>query len=159
MRTTTPDAGTRDPEQQATYVAEWRVERWMAAEGPVTVFGSTWDVEADPVFPSLDAVRAWVGSTCAELGVEPPRVQTRRGQQGRADYRPATATLHLPDRVDNNYGLLRSTVLHELAHHLTHGSGHDATFRAALVDLYRRAGAPTAAHLLNLAFWEGNLHV
>lgn len=150
---------THDPEQQATYVAEWRVERWMAADGPVTVFGSTWDVEPDRLLPGLDTVRAWVASLCAELGVDPPVIATRRGHLGKAHYDEHTRTLRLPDRGDNNFGLLGSTVLHELAHHLTPGSGHGPGFRTALIDLYRRAGSPVAAHLLQLAFWEGDLDV
>lgn len=131
----------------------------MASPTPVTVFGSTWDVEPDPLLGDLDAVRAYVTKLAAEHGVTPPTVRTRRGQQGRAHYTPATATLHLPDRADNNFGLLRSTVLHEFAHHLTRGEPHGPEFRGRLVELYRSADSPTAAHLLHLAFAEGGLDV
>jgi putative metallohydrolase (TIGR04338 family) len=50
-------------------------------------------------------------------------------------------------------------VLHELAHAMTPGHGHDTVFCSKLVELVERCIAPEAGLLLAAAFGERGVHV
>lgn len=94
----------------------------------------------------------------------PVRVRERRGQ-GKAHYEPLTATLALP--LKNRAFGRESTLLHELAHHLSVSEGlpstpagtrwHGVEFRNAMLFLVSAVLGEAAALILRAAYYDSGV--
>lgn len=152
-----------DPDQKATYRAEDRFQRWLAAATPtVTIDVTTYTPEIEARFVAPADVQRYVNRVLAHLrdgmkdygGTERQavHVRSRRGH-ARAEY--GMGVLSIPSfEAGGSWALRESVVLHELAHHLAglSAGGHGATFRATFIRLLEDMGKPVWAELLHLAF-------
>ncbi|MCH9668470.1 MAG: TIGR04338 family metallohydrolase [Actinomycetia bacterium] len=150
----------------AVYGAE---DQWSAVldrGGPVDFHGSLLNVPMQKRFADIPSVQRYVDEVLALESIREKYpnagsvcVRERRGQT-KAHYEPATATLALP--VDNRVFGRESTVLHELAHHLSVSEGlpalhtgtrwHGAEFRAAMLFLVSVVLGEEAALLLRAGY-------
>ncbi|MBB4854240.1 putative metallohydrolase (TIGR04338 family) [Mycobacteroides chelonae] len=155
----------------AVYAAE---DQWSAVidrGGIVNFHGSLINVPMQKRFADIPSVQRYVDGVLASDSVReqypnagPVCVRERRGQS-RAHYEPSTATVAIPMK-DRTYGR-ESTVLHELAHHLSVSEGLPATssgtrwhgeeFRRAMIFLVTvMLGEPTAL-LLRSGYYASGL--
>ncbi len=152
-----------DPDRQATYRAEDRLQRWLATANPsVTIDVTVHTPEAEARFVAPADVQRYVDRVLDHLreGAKdysgqqrlPVRVRARRGH-ARAEYGSGVLSIP-PFEVGGAWALRESVVLHELAHHLAgpNASGHGAPFRATFIRLLEDIGKPVWAELLHLAF-------
>lgn len=150
----------------AVYGAE---DQWSAVldrGGPVNFHGSHLNVPLQKRFADIASVQGYVDTVLASDSVRqrypnagPVRVRERRGQ-GKAHYEPSTATVAIP-MVNRAFGR-ESTVLHELAHHLSVSEGlpatrsgtrwHGAEFRHAMLFLVDAVLGAEAALLLRAGY-------
>ncbi len=150
----------------AVYGAE---DQWSAVldrGGPVNFHGSLLNVPTQKRFADIPSVQRYVDGVLAleSVGEQypdagPVRVRERRGQS-RAHYEPSTATLAIP--MDNRMFGRESTVLHELAHHLSVSKGlpalptgtrwHGLEFRGAMLFLVSAVLGEEAALLLRAGY-------
>lgn len=155
-----------DPDQKAVYTAEDRLQRWLDHAGPVTVYGSTWDLEPEARFGQVADIQTYVDKVLAHVGcARPVMVRERRGPS-RAEYGGAVIAIP-PHRVGGQWAMREYIVLHELAHHLDaaaqvpallrFGGAHGPSFRAQYLNLLSSLGRPTWAYLLGCAFADAGL--
>lgn len=135
-----------------TYLAEESVAAMADTGTPVTVVGSTWDIEPMPTMSLVETVTHLCDQTCTALGVPPVTVRVSRSRQ-RYYYRDDDQTVNL---IAIRPWITRA-ILHEVAHHLVHHRGiddadHGPGFRQALVDTVIASGRPTYARLLAIQF-------
>lgn len=150
----------------AVYGAE---DQWSAVldrGGPVNFHGSHLNVPLQKRFADIASVQRYVDTVLASDSVRqrypnagPVRVRERRGQ-GKAHYEPSTATVAIP-MVNRAFGR-ESTVLHELAHHLSVSEGlpatrsgtrwHGVEFRHAMLLLVDAVLGAEAALLLRAGY-------
>lgn len=160
-------AKQRDTEKSATYAAEDRVKRWTTVDGPVRVFGSSWDVERVARFTDIPAIQTYVGQVLAHLltvgdyttrAAIPVTVRARRGPRW-AMYWAGSHEIAIPEPDRWDWACNELTVLHEIAHHLTPGTGHSPAFRAALARLLEVTNHPVLGYMTRLAFLDAGLAV
>ncbi|WP_158166600.1 TIGR04338 family metallohydrolase [Mycolicibacterium smegmatis] len=150
----------------AVYGAE---DQWSAAldrGGVVDFHGSHLYVPLQKRFADISSVQRYVDAVLALDSIReaypnagPVRVRERRGQ-GKAHYEPSTATVAIP--MENRAFGRESTVLHELAHHLSVSDGlstspngtrwHGAEFREAMLFLVSVVLGEPAALLLRAGY-------
>ena len=138
------------------------LEHRSRSEEPVLaeVGGSRILLPLERRFGDVAAAQAYVDKVCALPSVraafpragQPVRVRTRKGQK-RAHYEHI-GVIALPEGIGRSHGLRETTVLHELAHHLTCGHGHDETWQNCLLFLLETAMGPEAALVLRM-LWAG----
>lgn len=146
----------RDVERSAVYDCEHRVERLRAKGGPVEMFGSTWDVEAEIRFETIESMQAVADRVTDLYGVRRVTVVARGGFR-QATYR--SGTIAIPTRASSDgWALTLFVLLHELAHHLA-GGNHDPGFRAVQLDLLRKLDQPISATLLGMCYAERGLRI
>jgi putative metallohydrolase (TIGR04338 family) len=157
---------TPDPDQKAVYTAEDRLQRWLDHPGPVTVYGSTWDLEPEARFGQVTDVQTYVDKVLGHIGcARPVTVRERRGASC-AEYSPGV--IAIPSRrVGGQWAMREYIVLHELAHHLDpaiqvpallrFGGAHGPSFRTTYLNLLSSLGRPTWAYLLRCAFADAGL--
>lgn len=137
----------------------------------VNFHGSHITVPVQKRFADIPSVQKYVDNVLA-LGpirenypnAGPVRVRERRGQ-GKAHYEPSTATVAIPLR--NRVFGRESTVLHELAHHLSVSAGlpvtrsgtrwHGEEFRRAMIILVGVTLGEPAALLLRAGYHSSGL--
>lgn len=124
------------------------------------------DVPLQKRFADIPSVQRYVDGVLALDAIRqqypnagPVRVRERRGQ-GKAHYEPSTATVAIP-MANRAFGR-ESTVLHELAHHLSVSEGlpatpsgtrwHGVEFREAMLFLVGIALGEPAALLLRAGY-------
>lgn len=132
----------------AVYDAERLWSAILDRGGTVDFHGSRLWLPAQRRFADLASMQRYADEVLARAEITarhpaagPVRVRERRGQT-RAHYEPATATIAIPLR-NRDYGR-ESTLLHELAHHLSVSDGLSA--------------APTGTRWHGPAFREAMLH-
>ena len=150
-----------DPQKLATYRAEDRLLRWLEVADPtVTVDVTSYEPERDERFVAPADVQRYVDRVLEHLrtsgkdygGFEFQPV-TVRARQGKTKATYAFGVISIPPfEVGGSWALRASVVLHEIAHHLSGGDGHGASFRATFMRLLEDVGKPVWAELLHLAF-------
>lgn len=146
---------TADLGRARVYEGERRLAQLRRRGGPVTVYGSTWDVERETRFETIESIQAVCDRITRWLGGAPVQVRERRGH-ARATY--LDGVIAIPTRrTSDGWALTLLTVLHEVAHHRSAGDGHGPRFRAALLDLLRLCDQGVSAGLLRLFWAEGGL--
>lgn len=154
----------------AVYGAE---DQWSAVldrGGTVDFHGSHINVPLQKRFADIASVQRYVDAVLALEPVReafpnagPVRVRARRGQ-GKAHYEPSTATMAIP--LHNRAFGRESTVLHELAHHLSVSQGltatsanrwHGVEFREAMLFLVSVMLGESAALLLRAGYYSSGV--
>jgi len=155
----------------AVYGAE---DQWSAVldrGGTVDFHGSHINVPLQKRFADIPSVQRYVDAVLALEPVReafpnagPVRVRERRGQ-GKAHYEPSTATMAIP--LHNRAAGRESTVLHELAHHLSVSQGltatpsgnrwHGVEFREAMLFLVGVMLGESAALLLRAGYYSSGV--
>ncbi len=155
----------------AVYSAENQWSAVLDRGGLVNFHGSHMNVPMQKRFADIPSVQQYVDGVLALEAIRekypnagPVRVRERRGQ-GKAHYEPSTATVALP-MEDRAFGR-ESTVLHELAHHLSVSEGlsatpsgtrwHGAEFRRAMIFLVSVVLGDPAALLLRAGYYAAGL--
>lgn len=150
----------------AVYDAEHLWSVLLDRGGPVDFHGSLLYLPVQKRFADLASVQRYadrvlalpaIGGQYPQAG--PVRVRQRRGPQ-RAHYEPATATIAMPMQ-NRAYGR-ESTVLHELAHHLSVSAGipaspagtrwHGKQFREVMLHLVTEVLGEPAALVLRAGY-------
>lgn len=133
--------------------------------------GSHMNVPMQKRFADIPSVQKYVDKVLALEAIRekypnagPVRVRERRGQ-GKAHYEPSTATVAIP--MENRAFGRESTVLHELAHHLSVSEGlpamrsgtswHGVEFRNAMIFLVSIVLGEPAALLLRAGYHSAGL--
>ena len=147
-----------DSQREAVYHAEHRLRRWLDQTGPVTVFGSRWDLEPDIRFVGIPDVQRYVDKVLGHLGRDDKvGVRARRGMR-KAHY--CDGVISIPPRsIGGEWALREIVVLHEIAHHLAGVHGHGPLFTRAFLDLLDATGKPMTARVLQAAFWEAGVQI
>lgn len=141
-----------DSEKQIVYAAERQLGQMIAVGGPVRALGRTWELEPEQKFATPSSASLFTTLTCMELGLPPVKVRERRGEL-LSHYQASKREIALA-----SWGWTRTTLCHELAHHLTqtrwHIGDHDVSFRMAMMEILAHTGAPVQAELLG-ELWRG----
>lgn len=133
--------------------------------------GSEINVPVQKRFADIPSVQMYVDRVLALEAVRgrypnagPVTIRERRGQ-GKAHYEPSTSTVAIP--LEKRAFGRESTVLHELAHHLSVSEGlpktrsgtrwHGAEFRRAMIFLVSVVLGETAALLLRAGYHSAGL--
>ena len=133
--------------------------------------GSHMNVPMQKRFADIPSVQKYVDKVLALEAIRekypnagPVRVRERRGQ-GKAHYEPSTATVAIP--MENRAFGRESTVLHELAHHLSVSEGlpatrsgirwHGVEFRNAMTFIVSIVLGEPAALLLRAGYHSAGL--
>jgi putative metallohydrolase (TIGR04338 family) len=155
----------------AVYEAEHQWSAVLDRGGMVNFHGSHMEVPLQKRFADIPSVQSYVDRVLALEPVRetypnagPVRVRERRGQS-KAHYEPSTATVAIP--LDNRAFGRESTVLHELAHHLSVSDGlpaspsgtrwHGAEFRDAMLFLVNVVLGDEAALLLRAGYHSSGI--
>jgi len=150
----------------AVYGAEHQWSAVLDRGGVVNFHGSHINVPLQKRFADIPSVQKYVDAVLALDPIReafpnagPVRVRERRGQ-GKAHYEPSTATVAIP--LDTRSFGRESTVLHELAHHLSVSGGlsaslngtrwHGTEFREAMLFLVSVVLGEPAALLLRAGY-------
>jgi putative metallohydrolase (TIGR04338 family) len=168
------------PDTREVYAAEDLFAGWLddASRRPgeplrirVGESVQTFEPETEPRFTDPAHVQEFVDRVLAHLAATESRyddgsgldlarvpvvVRARRGRT-RAHYeydeRPARGVIAIPPReVGGAWSLRGAVVLHEIAHHLAAGEGHDREFRTTFLRLLEDIGQPVQAELLHTAY-------
>ncbi|MCW1958500.1 MAG: TIGR04338 family metallohydrolase [Mycobacterium sp.] len=155
----------------AVYGAEHQWSAILDRGGLVNFHGSHIDIPMQMRFADIPSVQKYVDGVLALDSVRemypnagPVRVRERRGQ-GKAHYEPSTATVAIP-MANRAFGR-ESTVLHELAHHLSASAGlpttrsgtrwHGVEFRRTMIFLVSVVLGEPAALLLRAGYHDAGL--
>lgn len=155
----------------AVYGAEHQWSAILDRGGPVNFHGSHLVVPMQKRFADIPSVQNYVDDVLALAAVReqypnagPVRVRERRGQ-GKAHYETSNAVVAIP--MENRAFGRESTVLHELAHHLSVSAGlpatrsgtrwHGAEFRRAMIFLATVVLGEPAALLLRAGYYSSGL--
>lgn len=158
-----------DKEKQATYDGEHIVTRMMTLanqeDGPrqVTVIGVKLAVPVEYRFASVESIQCYVDKVLAHPGVRetwplvrPITVRARKGNR-KAHYEHG-GVIAIPMDL-GSWACRELVVLHEIAHHLAPGHGHDVTFRRAMHTLARLIMAPEVSLILQMVWHQQGLEV
>ncbi|KRA28079.1 MULTISPECIES: TIGR04338 family metallohydrolase [unclassified Nocardioides] len=168
------------PETRDVYAAEDLFASWLdeASRRPgeplrIQVGGTqqAFEPETEPRFTDPGHVQEFVDRVLAHLlaaesryddgaGLDlagvPVAVRARRGHRQahyERDELPLRGVMAIPPReVGGAWSLRAAVVLHEVAHHLSGGAGHDKTFRTTFLRLLEDIGMPVLADLLHTAY-------
>ena len=155
----------------AVYGADHQWSAVLDRGGLVDFHGSLIDVPMQKRFADIPSVQRYVDGVLALDSIRekypkagPACVRERRGQS-KAHYEPSTATVAIPMK-DRAFGR-ESTVLHELAHHLSVSEGlpatpsgtrwHGVEFRRAMIFLVSVVLGEPAALLLRGGYYSSGL--
>ena len=145
--------------RQHVYAAEHALDAAMTTEGAMEVHGSTIVLPPAITFSEVEHIEAYLGRVVhfvnSDLGTKytVPSLQLgRRNLRRKAYYQSGTITL--PQRESGKWAWSVTTVLHELAHHLTVGHGHDEVFTGMLTYLYEICVGPEAAFVYSRLLME-----
>jgi len=142
------------------YAAEEQLQALLVETGrSVVVAGVRVDLPGERRFGDLDEVREYYRAVLTDPavrdrwpGVEMPVVRARRGS--RAAHWQA-GVIALPEtHIGGQWALREVVALHELAHHLTPGHGHDDVFVAAFMELIEILLGPQTRFCLQVAYLE-----
>jgi putative metallohydrolase (TIGR04338 family) len=162
----------RDSQRSKVYAGEQMVRTILnhaSLQGHVTVesHGSHLTVFPDRRFGQVQDVQSyvdrvlslnWVRATWEQAYI-PVKVRTRQGQ-AKAHYEPWNSTIALPPFEHGRAWALREiVVLHELAHHLSRGHGHDEIFAGTFVALVEEIIGSEVALLLRTGILEQGARV
>ena len=151
--------------QSATYAAEHELHSLLkhaSAGCSVQVAGSTLTLPVERLYGQVEDVQryvdkvmnlSWVKQTWPNAGVV--KVRGRRGAR-QAHYEPGIIAIP-GHEVGGTWAMRETVVLHELAHHLTLGHGHDALFRGTLLTLLGELIGAEVAFALSVAFAQNNV--
>jgi putative metallohydrolase (TIGR04338 family) len=127
----------------SVYGAEWRVADILATpDVPFVMHGCTVTVPVERKFGHIDTVKAYVQHVCEAEGATVPNVVVNNKMKKRATY--CLGTITMPN-FNERWAWRESVVLHEIAHHLTAGHGHDKVFQKALAQLLDKYIGPEIA--------------
>ncbi|WP_075909067.1 MULTISPECIES: TIGR04338 family metallohydrolase [Mycobacterium] len=155
----------------AVYGAENQWSAVLDRGGLVNFHGSQIYIPLQKRFADIPSVQRYVDAVLAFDAIHeaypnagPVRVRERRGQN-KAHYEPSTATVAIP--MQNRAFSRESTVLHELAHHLSVSEGLPATpsgtrwhgmeFREAMLFLVSNVLGEPAALLLRAGYHSSGI--
>lgn len=147
-------------EAQIVYDAEHEVEFILENDGSTYDFyGSTIIVPVERRFARIQDVQTYVNKVCEWLDLgTPPKVRPRRGNR-KATYKLGVIAVPPHEPGDFSWAMREIVVLHELAHHLTNGHGHDEVFCGKMVWLLNKCIAPEAGLLFTAALDERGVKV
>lgn len=155
----------------AVYAAEHVWSAVLDRGGLVDFYGSHLHVPIQKRFADIPSAQRYVDGVLAldmirdeYSNAGPVRVRERRGQ-AKAHYEPLTATVAIP--LQNRAFGRESTLLHELAHHLSVSAGlaprptgtpwHGAEFRNAMLFLVSTVLGEPAALILRAAYYDSGV--
>lgn len=160
-----------DRQRARVYEAESVVHRLIdrRTDFPVIeAYGSRVVVPDDRKFGDIEAVQRyadavlaldWVQRAALGRAAVPVRVRARAGAT-KAEYEAWTNTIAVPThRVGGGWAMRELVVLHELAHHLTRGTGHGPEFVAMLLMLVEEVVGTEAGFLLRSALLDAGASV
>jgi putative metallohydrolase (TIGR04338 family) len=158
-----------DSEKQRTYDGEHVVTRMLdlanQEDGPrqVSIDGVKLAVPVEYKFASVESIQQYVDRVlaCARVNwphrqIRPIRVRARQGAN-KAHYEYG-GVIAIPMHL-SSWACRELVVLHEVAHHLTPGHGHDVTFRRAMHTLARLIMAPEVGLILQMTWHNQGLKV
>jgi putative metallohydrolase (TIGR04338 family) len=151
---------TRDNDRAKVYAAESEVELFLSRPGTtLELHGSTIAVPDERKFGRVEDVQRYVNAALEHVGKEifPVTVRARKGEK-KAHYSRIKSEIAVPE---NAFGLRETTVLHELAHHLTPlgfvVAAHGPEFRSVMTELMGKCLGPEAQFLLRQAYGSRGL--
>ena len=151
-----------NPAAKPYYDAEFELRFILEHGGTVDFYGSTLVVPEERKFGDLEGVRRYLAAACAHIGWEgePPKVRARRGET-RAHYDMLKHEIAVPEHRGSrhSWALREIVILHELAHAMTTGHGHDSVFCSSLVGLVTRCIGQEAGFLLAVAYEKRGISV
>ena len=153
------------------YGVEYQWSAVLDRGGLVNFHGSHIYIPLQKRFADITSVQRYVDAVLALNAIReaypnagPVRVRERRGQS-KAHYAPSTATIAIP-LANREFGR-ESTVLHELAHHLSVSAGlsstrsgtrwHGTEFREAMLSLVTVVLGEPAALLLRAGYHSSGI--
>lgn len=143
------------------YDAEFEV-RFLLENGGITDFyGSTLVIPVERRFGTLENVETYLTKVCEWLDLgEPPKVRARRGNKD-AHYEAQNRVIAVPEHrgSQNSWAMREIVVLHELAHHVAWGHGHDAVWCGTLIHLINKCIGPEIGLLLSAAFTSRGVQI
>jgi putative metallohydrolase (TIGR04338 family) len=115
------------------YDAEWKLSKILETpDVPFTIHGCTVTIPVERKFGHIDTVRAYVKHVCNKEGRSAPYVVVNNRLKKKATY--CLGTITMPN-FSATWAWRESVVLHEIAHHLSPGTGHGPHFQKTLVRL------------------------
>jgi len=142
------------------YAAEEQLRALLTPTGrSVVVAGVRVDLPGERRFDDLDEVREYYGAVLTDPAVRDrwpavamPMVRARRGPRS-AHWQ--AGVISLPEsHIGGQWALREVVALHELAHHLTPGHGHDDDFVTAFMELIEIVLGPQTRFCLQVAYLE-----
>lgn len=124
----------------------------------VNAFGSRLSIPASRRFGDIESIQRYLDMVLGLDEIAPLnkrgaiKVRKRKGKT-RAHYEPGTIAI-----PDAKWAMTESTVLHEVAHHLS-WDGHGPRFRGVLCHLVEVVMSPEAAFYLRASFSEAGLRI
>jgi len=147
----------RDEQKSKVYAAEhtlaWLFDTAAATGNPmVTVSGVTVTLPPEAKFSSVESMQAYVNRVMDMLPTDrkTPKVRHRSGT-AKAHYHPV-GEIAIPTARGGSWARRELVVLHELAHHLTPGSGHNHRYVQAFLELVGRVMGPEVALVGRIIF-------
>ena len=149
--------------REDVYRAEWTLQSIMSSDAPYTAFGSTFVLPPDIKFSELEHIQAYVNRVIDRINSDLdrdfgyPEVMTGRKTLHKKAYQQGNRIV-LPHRESGKWAWNVTVVLHEVAHFLTPGHGHDATFTGMLTYLFEIAVCPEAAFVYRTLLMESGMN-
>lgn len=156
--------------KQAVYRAEWTVRDILdrSSEAPtVEIHGSTITVPVERKFGDLVSVQRYVDKVLALNWVRaaydrasvPVRVRVRKGNSYAHHQGDEIAVPIEKGASRQSWAMRELVVLHELAHHLAIGHGHDARFVEVFADLVTNLIGEEAGFLLRSCCYDEGVQI
>ena len=154
-----PPKYSRDNQKSNVYEAEHTFAELVRDRSQFPRFnaaGLSVDIPDMLRFGNLDTAQAFTDLVTAHVGASriTVRANVRLGQG--ANYTGGVITLPLAGD-DPRWAWTAAVVLHEIAHHLTAGAGHNSPFPSTLVDLFTDWISPEAGLLLRVLYVESGV--
>ena len=149
--------------KQDVYRAEWTLEKIMSNDAPYKVHGSTFVLPDNIKFSELEHIQAYVNRVVDRVNFDLdrdfgyPEVMTGRKTLCRKAYQQGNRIV-LPHRESGKWAWNVTVVLHEVAHFLTPGHSHDATFAGMLTYLFEIAISHEVAFVYSTLLMESGMN-
>lgn len=159
---------TRDGQRKKVYEAEnilaRMYDRAVESGNPVvSVNGVTVTLPPEAKFGCVNSIQAYINRVLALPAVRQAfpalslSVPTVRHRQGTTKAHYQMGTIAIPTDRAGNWAMRELVILHELAHHLSPGAQHGATFAAAELTLFGIVLGPEVELLARMLFADGGV--
>lgn len=134
-------------EAELVYSAQHELDFFIKHGGLIDFYGSKLYIEpCERKFARPEDAQRFLEQVREHVGVTQrvPTIRTNGNRKSWAHYFPLQHEIRVPPHRpgDPSWALRERVILHEYAHSLTRGHGHDATFCAALAMLLRQCMTP-----------------